>query len=162
MKLSLKKLLVKVLQRVVVPNVSWTSILGNQTATTEKTVATGTHTSRTGRVLVIGMCPLYTSRYTSAVAVKLNGVQVASGGTNVQPVPNVNVSDMVPLIGWGNVPVGTPTTVTVTLRGQDSGTTATIPAYHSAALMIVDIVGGVARNILKALQSLAYRKAVVV
>ena len=118
--------------------VSYCTINAN-TATTRKSVLSFSHTSTTGKIIFISSIALYTSRYTSSVEVDINGVAKAVGQTNVQLTPTYGATDRVVLLGYANVPKNEASTIEVFLQGQDSGTTATIPSYHTSNIMVIDI-----------------------
>lgn len=111
----------------------------NVTTTSSITVLTLQFTSETGRVYVHADCAFFTSRYTSAMYVIIDGVQIGYSTTNSTVLQRGVVE------GIADVEIGAHT-ATVVLSSQDSGTTATLPPYNSYTLFVMDVAnpnGGV-------------------
>lgn len=105
------------------------------TTNTEKTVLTLQHNTVTGRILCIGRVPLMTSRYTSTLRLRVDGVEVDVAGTNK------TTDDYITLFAVKDVSIGSHT-VNMTIQAQDSGTTATVPGYRSLRLYAIDLEKG--------------------
>lgn len=140
MKLVVKNILRLLLARAAQPlNVTNASTVFAAAATTEALVQTVQHTSGTGRIRIDADFPLYTSRFTSTIKMLVNDTLVQSLGTNIQPNPNMNICDRVNFKKVVDVPKNTPVSIKFYLAGQDSGTTATIPAYRQGCILIQDL-----------------------
>lgn len=99
----------------------WSS--SNYTATTDSNLGNVTLTLPVpSRVMFHIYGILKTSRYTSHIALRVDGTEVANAGTNITSFVSVNSYAIV------NLTAGTHT-VALYLGGQDSGTTATLAAY---------------------------------
>lgn len=140
--LDLKMLLAKILERISPMNYSFGEVATNEniTATTERTIQTIRHVSKTGRINVRISHALYTSRFTSSSNIYVNGTYVSTRATNVQPSPNINVCDRVYHDVVVDVPKNLESVIEIKLAGQDSGTTATIPAYRKGTYIIADVL----------------------
>ena len=111
-----------------------------QTGTTKKDILTLKYTSNTGKIIINADFPLYTSRYTSNLFIIVDGVEATAGGTNTQTT-NFSV-DNIPLSCVLTPTIGQEITIKIQINAQDSGTTATVPAYHTGNVTIQDIPVG--------------------
>lgn len=96
-------------------------------------IATVSHTSATGKVLLIGTAVFKTSGYTTAIVLK-------SGGSEVARCPSPSTTNMRQVVmGAADVSKGAPTTFKLQLEAQNSSTTGTVPAWEGYALAVMDI-----------------------
>lgn len=102
------------------------------TSTTPKDLLTINHKTNTGKVAVIGKIPLLTNNQTSNCRIIVNGTEVAYNVTNATVVQQIT------LFGTADVTKGS--TVPIKLQfAPQSGSTATVPAYNTYALMAFDL-----------------------
>lgn len=103
------------------------------TTTSSATIGTFTHASETGKVLVIADMTLQTSRYTSSIQVYEGSNNIGGSRTNqTSPIRMVDIRHYAPTRG-------TSLTYSLRMNSQDTGTTATFPAYNTAELIVMDI-----------------------
>ena len=107
---------------------------GNPITTTSTNVLdTTNYTTATGKFLVMGGAAIFTSRYTSAIHIRVNGSDVCFAQTNQTAQQHTQC------FGIYEGVKGQEYTVDMTLTSQDTGTTATIAAYTRIHFVIVDI-----------------------
>ena len=100
--------------------------------TTPKDLLTINHKTNTGKIAVIGKIPLLTNNQTSNCRIIVNGTEVAYNVTNATVVQQLT------LFGYADVTKGS--TVPIKLQfAPQSGSTATVPAYNTYALMAFDL-----------------------
>lgn len=104
------------------------------TTTSSVTIGSFTHTSYTGRVLIIADMMLQTSRYTSSIQIYADSTYVSHARTNLTSWP----ARMVDIRAYEPAR-GTAITYSLRMNSQDSGTTATFPGYSTAELIVIDI-----------------------
>ena len=97
------------------------------------TVDSTNYTSSTGKVVVIGTAPLYTSRYTSNLAIRVNNVQ-----KNYATFNNTSFNGPVYCVWTGDIGTSQ-VTIDLYASGQDSGTNVSLNYYNSYSLLIFDI-----------------------
>lgn len=103
------------------------------TTTSSVTIGSFSHTSQSGKVLVIADLTLQTSRYTSSLQVYAGSTNVGGSRTNLtSPTRMVDIRHYTPARG-------TAITYSLRMNSQDTGTTATFPAYNTAELIVMDI-----------------------
>ena len=103
------------------------------TTTSSATIGSFSHTSQSGKVLIIADLTLQTSRYTSAMNVYAGSTYVGGARTNLtSPTRVVDIRHHTPTRG-------TAITYSLCMSSQDTGTTATFPAYNTAELIVIDI-----------------------
>lgn len=85
-------------------------------------------TTKPVRLMLLGFGILKTSRYTSHISLRVDGVEKANSGTNSTSFITAICA------GYTNLSAGTHT-LTYWLGGQDSGTTATLAAYSNNAMI---------------------------
>lgn len=84
-------------------------------------------TTKPVRLALLGYGMLKTSRYTSHISIRVDGVEKVNSGTNSTSFITVLGA------GYTNLSAGTHT-ISYWLGGQDSGTTATLGAYYNNAV----------------------------
>lgn len=101
------------------------------------TLVTINHTTQTGRFLVLSSAVIKTSRYTSYTTIAVNGEGVGAewGVTNLTTPTTVHN-----VIEIKNKEIGSSHIIELKLGSQDSGTTATRPAYNPSILCAIDIL----------------------
>lgn len=105
----------------------------NLTATsTGALIASLSFTSITGRINVRANAAIQTSRYTSQITVLVDGTVVGYATTNSTTLQRLIVETV------SDVGVGSHT-IQLRLSGQDTGTTATMPAYQTYELFVEDM-----------------------
>lgn len=110
----------------------WTNS-SSVTTTSSVTIGSFTHTSHTGRVLIIADMMLQTSRYTSSIQIYAGSTNVGGARMNqTSPTRMVDIRAYAPARG-------TAITYSLRMNSQDSGTTATFPSYNTAELIVIDI-----------------------
>lgn len=110
----------------------WTNA-SSVTTTSSVTIGSFTHTSHTGRVLIIADMMLQTSRYTSSIQIYAGSTNVSGARMNqTSPTRMVDIRAYAPARG-------TAITYSLRMNSQDSGTTATFPSYNTAELIVIDI-----------------------
>ena len=103
------------------------------TTTTQTTIASLSHTTKTGKFIVMAQMTLKTSRNTSRVVLAQGTNVLAESTTN--STANTNAS----LFAFGTATSGTAVSLAMNMVSQDTETTATAPAYHTYSIMAVDI-----------------------
>lgn len=93
-----------------------------------------THTSKTGKVLVLTTAMMSVSRYTGGYRVRQGTQAIDEARTNSSDRP-------VPLTTFtvANAPVDVPTRYDLVGWSQDSGTTWTVHGYHYVKIVVIDI-----------------------
>lgn len=103
------------------------------TTTSSATIGSFSHTSQSGKVLIIADMMLQTSRYTSSLQVYAGSTNVGGSRMNLTtPTRMVDIRHYTPTRG-------TAITYSLRMNSQDTGTTATFPAYNTAELIVMDI-----------------------
>lgn len=137
--LDIKKLYTKILDELLsVESLNSYSYSTNKTSATTTTSSTGIHsttyTSATGKILVVGYGAIKTSANTSGLRITINGTSVASAITN-----NTGTEMQVPVVTIQTVTPNTSLTVALVLYSQNTSTTATMRAYNTYGLTIIDL-----------------------
>ena len=104
-----------------------------QTGTSYKTIGAFNYTTKTGRFMCIASVPLKTSKNTSHSAIMINGTAKGVVTTNSQSMIVTNP------MTFETFNPNTTVTIGVGINAQDSGTTATIPAYNPPMITVFDL-----------------------
>lgn len=105
------------------------------TGTGDKVLCSLNYTTNTGRFVVFGRAVMKTSRYTSTIWIRSNGVrQGYPSGTNSTSFITVN-----PIWFTLSATPGQTYTIDLAMTAQDSGTTGTKAGYHAPWLLAFDI-----------------------
>ena len=137
--LDVKKTLGRILNRLsttpnVVKDYAFSTSATTNSTTTQQTLYSKTHTSKTGRVLVFGVIPIYTDRNTARA-------YLYAGSTQIDyHVTNATTAQSITLMGTATVAKNSSVTYSIRFTAQ-SGAEATVPAYQTYKLMIVDLGG---------------------
>lgn len=101
------------------------------------TLVTINHTTQTGRFLVLSSAVIKTSRYTSYTTIAVNGQGVGTEWAVTNLTTPTTVHNVVEI---KNKEIGSSHIIELKLSSQDSGTTATRPAYNPSILCAIDIL----------------------
>lgn len=105
------------------------------TGTGDKVLCSLNYTTNTGRFVVLGRAVMKTSRYTSTIWIRSNGVrQGYPSGTNSTSFITVN-----PIWYTLGATAGQTYTIDLAMTAQDSGTTGTKAGYNAPWLLVFDI-----------------------
>lgn len=103
------------------------------TTTSSRDIVSVSHTSRTGKVLVLANMMLKTSRYTSSMNVYAGSTHLGNRRTNITTPTRMEQHNVT------SAPVGSAVTYKVVMTSQDTGTTATFPGYTTSEITVMDL-----------------------
>ena len=103
------------------------------TTTGTTNIASVTHTSTTGKVVVFGSAVIKTTGKTAAIVLFSGSDELAPGTTSNTAETRATA------LATHDATVGVATTYNMKLRAQDSSVTATMPSYETYTLAVMDV-----------------------